>query len=54
MNLFNCFQAVGFYTLTPFIAQYLLNNDYSVAGYIAVGVEIIGFVLLSLKLHDNQ
>jgi len=54
MNLFNCFQAVAFYTLVPFLAQYLFTHDYNVGGYIAVVAELIGFVLLSVNLHENS
>lgn len=53
MNLFNCFQAMAFYTLSPFLAQYLFNNDYTVGGYIsAVGI-FIGYCVLSVQLHDK-
>lgn len=54
MNLFNCFQAMAFYTISPFLAQYLFNNGYSVLGYIASGAIAISFVTLSIHLYENK
>ena len=53
MNLFNCFQAMAFYTLSPFIAQYLFNHDYNVWGYISSGAIAVGFVTISMNLYDS-
>jgi hypothetical protein len=54
MNLFNCFQAVAFYTLTPFGIQYLFNNGFSAWGYVACIGEFVGFVLISMAIHDQK
>ena len=54
MNLFNCFQAMAFYTLSPFLAQYLFNGGYNVWGYICSGAIGISFVALSITLHDSK
>lgn len=54
MNLFNCFQAVAFYTITPVLIQYLFANGYTGFAYMAVLAEIVGFVLISFAIHDNK
>lgn len=54
MNLFNCFQAMAFYTLSPFLAQYLFNNGYNVGGYITSGAIALSFVALSITLHESK
>lgn len=53
MNLFNCYQAVAFYTATPFAIQWLANNGYTFwAGIIGIG-EIIGFILMGLAINQS-
>lgn len=54
MNLFNCFQAVAFYTLTPFGIQYLFSNGYNGWGYTACVGEFIGFILLSVAINETK
>jgi hypothetical protein len=53
MNLFNTFQAMGLYTLTPLGIAWLFQNGYSVAGYIASAILFVGYVVVSLTLHDG-
>ena len=53
MNLFNCFQAVAFYTLTPFVIQWLFANGFDAWGWIASIGEVLGFVALSVQLHEG-
>lgn len=53
MNIFNCFQAVAFYTLLPFAIQYLMNNNYAVFGWITSAILLIGYFVLSLFVSDN-
>lgn len=53
MNLFNCFQAVGFYTALPLAIQWMFANNYNVWGYITSAVLLIGYVLLSILTADG-
>lgn len=54
MNLFNCFQAMAFYTLAPFGIAYLFQNHYDVWGYIAAVGQFAGYVTVSVMLHDSK
>lgn len=54
MNLFNCFQAMAFYTLSPFLAQYLFRNGYIVFGYISCVAIFAGFVTLSFMIEEKK
>ena len=54
MNLFNCFQAVAFYTLVPFMIMWLFDNGNDVWGYLAAVGEAVGFVILSMTVYDKQ
>jgi len=53
MNLFNCFQAMAFYTVSPLFAMYLFKNGYQVGGYIVCIGILVGFVLLSFKISED-
>lgn len=53
MNLFNCFQAMAFYTVAPFGIMWLFQNNYDVWGYILAVGQLIGYVILSLTIHDR-
>lgn len=54
MNMFNCFQAVAFYTLTPFGIQWLATNGHTAwAGIAGIG-ELVGFVMISIAIHENK
>lgn len=54
MNLFNCFQAVAFYTVTPLAIQWLFQNNYPVWGYImSVGL-LIGYIFMSIAIHSDS
>lgn len=53
MNLFNSYQAVAFYTATPFAIQWLANNGYNTWA-IALGIgEFIGFVLMGIAVSES-
>lgn len=54
MNLFNCFQAVAFYTVAPFLIQYLFNNGFNTWAYIGCFAEFIGFVMMSIAIHESK
>ena len=54
MNLFNCFQAVAFYTLTPFAIQYLFNNGHNAWGYVACVGQFAGFCLIAIAINDKR
>lgn len=54
MNLFNCFQAVAFYTVVPFGIQYLANSG-NTAWAVVVGIgQGVGFVMLSIAVHESS
>lgn len=54
MNLFNCFQAMAFYTLVPFGIQWLAVHDQTAWAILAGVGELAGFVALSISLHDDS
>jgi hypothetical protein len=54
MNLFNCFQAVGFYTLLPFLMMWLHNNGYNTWVWIAGIVQFIGYCMISAAVHESK
>ena len=52
MNLFNCFQAVLFYSLLPFLIMWADKSGYTLLS-VGAGVGMfVGFVLLSLAVHN--
>jgi len=51
MNLFNCFQAVGFYTLLPFLMMYLNDKGYTVWSSVVFVIMMIGYVFLSFAVY---
>jgi Sec-independent protein secretion pathway component TatC len=52
MNLFNCYQALAFYTLVPFGIQWLTLNGHT-AWAITAGVgEFVGFIWLGIALRQ--
>lgn len=53
MNLFNCFQAMAFYTAMPFGIEWCFTNDHTGWGYILAGVEFIGFVMASMAIKES-
>ena len=53
MNIFNCFQAVAFYTVVPFGIQWLAMNGYSTWAIMLGVAEFIGFVLMSIAVSDS-
>lgn len=53
MNLFNTFQAVAFYTMCPLLAQYLFQNGYDVWGYVTAAATAVGYVIMSVSLHEG-
>lgn len=52
MNLFNCFQAVGFYSLLPILIQWLFTNGYTTTSYIAGGIMFCGYIMLSSAVNE--
>lgn len=54
MNLFNCYQAVAFYTAVPFAIEWLANNGYSTWAIILGVGEFAGFCLMSLAIHESK
>lgn len=53
MNLFNSFQAMAFYTLSPFLAQWLFTNNHDVFGWFTCLVVAISFVAISFAVHEQ-
>jgi len=54
MNLFNCFQAMAFYTISPLIINWLFENGHQVWGYIMSVAMFIGYCVLSVHLHEKK
>ena len=54
MNLFNCFQAMAFYTMLPLLASYLFTNGYPIFGYVACVANFVGYVVLSFVINDYK
>jgi hypothetical protein len=54
MNLFNSFQAVAFYTLTPFLIQWLFANGHDGWAYLASAGELAGFAMISFAIHEAK
>lgn len=52
MNFFNCFQAVAFYTLLPFLLNWAHKNNNKVAVAIGSCILMIGYVLLSWAVYE--
>lgn len=54
MNLFNCYQAVAFYTAVPFGIQWLATNGFT-AWAVVLGIgELVGFVILGMAVSDAK
>lgn len=53
MNLFNCFQAVAFYTAVPFAIQWLASNGFNTWAIILGIGEFVGFVMLSVSVSES-
>lgn len=53
MNLFNCFQAVAFYTLVPFGIQWLAAHDYTAWAIVAGVGEFAGYCMLSISVYEG-
>ena len=51
MNLFNCFQAVLFYSLLPFLIMYADKNGNKVLEVSASIGMAVGYVLLSVAIY---
>ncbi|MEN0059585.1 MAG: hypothetical protein AAGB31_12170 [Bdellovibrio sp.] len=52
MNLFNCFQAVAFYTVTPFGIQWLATNGFNTWAIVAGVGMFVGYILMSIAVHQ--
>lgn len=53
MNLFNCFQAMAFYTAMPLGIQYLLAHDYTVWGIFLAAAQLVGYCVISIAISDS-
>lgn len=53
MNLFNCYQALAFYTAAPLAIQWLALNGYTTWAVILGIGEVIGFVVLGAIVSDQ-
>jgi len=53
MNLFNCFQAVGFYSILPLAIQWMFANQYNVWGYILAVIMFIGYCMLAVAVSES-
>ena len=54
MNLFNCFQAVAFYTIAPFFIHWLYTNDHTTWAYILGFGEFVGFIMMSVAINTSK
>lgn len=54
MNMFNCFQAVAFYTLLPFGIQWLYMAGHTGFMYVGCVAQLIGYVLMSIAINDSK
>ena len=54
MNLFNCFQAVGFFCLLPWGAKWLHDQQHTGFFWVAVVVWFIGYVMVSLAINESE
>ena len=53
MNLFNCYQAIAFYTAVPFGIQWLATNGFT-AWAVILGIgEFVGFIMLGFAVHGS-
>lgn len=52
MNLFNCFQATAFYSGLPFLITWAVKSDMSWLAIMAGIVMLIGYVLISIAVHE--
>ncbi len=53
MNMFNCYQAVGFYSILPFGMQWLYTNNHSGWSYVVGAVWFIGFIVLGVTVNNG-
>lgn len=53
MNLFNSFQAMAFYTGSPFLAQWLFSGGYNVWAYLLCLVIMVSFFAISYAVHEQ-
>lgn len=54
MNLFNCFQAVAFYSLLPSGVKWLSDNGHTGFFYVACLAWVVGFILMSMAIHESK
>jgi uncharacterized membrane protein (DUF485 family) len=52
MNLFNCYQALAFYTAVPFAIQWLANNGNSTWAILLGVGELVGFFALGAAVYE--
>ena len=51
MNLFNCYQFMGFYTISPLGIYWLFENGHNIPGYICGVVLFIFYNLVCLGVY---
>lgn len=54
MNTFNCFQAIAFYTLLPFLIMWLHQQGFNTWMWFAVAAQVISYIVLSMYMADNM
>lgn len=54
MNLFNCFQAMAFYSLLPFGVKWLSDNGRTGFFYVSCVAWVIGYIMVSIAIHESD
>lgn len=54
MNMFNCFQAMAFYSLLPFAVKWLNDNGHTGFFYVSCVAWVIGFITVSIAIHESD
>ena len=53
MNMFNCVQAMLFYSFTPFGVQWLYLNDHTAWSIVAGVIYLWGFCLVTFCVYEK-
>lgn len=54
MNLFNCYQAIAFYTAVPFLIEWLANNGFNTWAILLGIGEFVAFCILGATVHEGS
>jgi hypothetical protein len=54
MNMFNCFQAMAFYSLLPFGCYWLQKEGHTGFFYVACVAWLIGYIMVSIAIHESD